>query len=232
MYVRALKIKQVDKPSHSPARAPGQWLLVLLIVLLLTQGARLRAADVADSAREVHPLLLSEAVPAVTVLDSQGAPHPLPELIHGKPTALLFYFGGWCPYCVLQLSGLRHIQQHLRALGYEVIAISPDSPEAIRKTQQLLGLEYRLLSDPDATAAQAFGIAYRVSAEDAGQIAQGATGEVEDSPQGPTVLPVPSMFVVDAAGVVQFSYVNPDYRRRVPHDVVLAAAVAVIEGQK
>ncbi len=41
------------------------------------------------------------------------------------------------------------------------------------------------------------------------------------------VLPVPSVYMVDEAGILQFSYVHPDYRVRVPHEVILAAAKAI-----
>jgi hypothetical protein len=41
------------------------------------------------------------------------------------------------------------------------------------------------------------------------------------------VLPVPGVFLIDAAGRVQFSYVHPDYRVRIPAPVVLAAARAL-----
>lgn len=40
------------------------------------------------------------------------------------------------------------------------------------------------------------------------------------------MLPVPGVFLIDAAGRVSFSYVNPDYRVRIPAAVVLAAARA------
>ena len=39
-------------------------------------------------------------------------------------------------------------------------------------------------------------------------------------------LPVPSVFVLDQDGVIQFHYVNPDYRVRIDPDVILAAAKA------
>ena len=38
------------------------------------------------------------------------------------------------------------------------------------------------------------------------------------------VLPVPAVFAIDAKGVIEFSYVNPDYKRRLPADELLAAA--------
>ena len=42
-------------------------------------------------------------------------------------------------------------------------------------------------------------------------------------------LPVPSVFSGDADGILQCSYVNPDYKARVPSSVVLAAAQAIAQ---
>ena len=44
-------------------------------------------------------------------------------------------------------------------------------------------------------------------------------------------LPVASVFVIDAAGVIAFSYVNPDYRTRVPVRILRAAVEAVAAGE-
>ena len=43
------------------------------------------------------------------------------------------------------------------------------------------------------------------------------------------MLPVPAVFVVDAKGIIQFHYVNPDYRIRVPGSLILEAARSVKE---
>ena len=40
-----------------------------------------------------------------------------------------------------------------------------------------------------------------------------------------------SVFVIDAAGVIAFSYVNPDYRTRVPVRILRAAVEAVAAGE-
>ena len=38
------------------------------------------------------------------------------------------------------------------------------------------------------------------------------------------LLPVPAVFVVDRDGRISFTYVNPDYKVRLPADELLAAA--------
>ena len=42
------------------------------------------------------------------------------------------------------------------------------------------------------------------------------------------LLPVPAVFVIDPEGVIDFQYVNPDYRARLDPNVLLAAARAAL----
>lgn len=42
------------------------------------------------------------------------------------------------------------------------------------------------------------------------------------------LLPAPGVFVVGTDGVIQFSYVNPDYKKRLAPEVLLAAARAAL----
>lgn len=50
-----------------------------------------------------------------------------------KPSIILFYRGGWCPYCNRQLAELKNIEQDLVDLGYQVLAISPESPDRLQE---------------------------------------------------------------------------------------------------
>ncbi len=198
-------------------------------VLLLASMTTASAADLAPSADQVRPILLGSAMPDVPLRTLSGKPITLKAQVAGKPAILVFYRGGWCPFCNLQLSELRLIQKDAEKLGYQIIAISPDRPEELSKTLGKDKLTYTLLSDSKALALRAFGIGYRL--DDAsfakyqgyGIDLEKASGEKEHA------LPVPSVFIVDKDGVLQFSYSHPDYRVRVPGTVVLAAAKAIAE---
>lgn len=202
--------------------------LLVTIVLAAFLGT-VQAADFATAPDRVTPLLLGSALPDAPLRTVEGASTSLVKAVGGKPAVLVFYRGGWCPFCNLQLSNLRLIQKELTALGYQTIAISPDRPEELRKTLGKDALDYTLLSDSSARAIRAFGIAYRV---DAATIARYKEYGIDlDASSGDThhALPVPAVYIVDADGVLQFSYVHPDYRVRVPSDVVLSAARAIAE---
>jgi peroxiredoxin len=204
----------------------------LAFLLGIALASNLFAADVASRADQVHPLLIGAAVPDVGLRDIDGNTVSLRDVLGGKPTALIFYRGGWCPFCNLQLSGLRTIQKNLSDLGYQVIAVSPDRPEELRRTLDQNALTYRLLSDSGIDALKAFGIAFRVDDETFAMYREHDVDLEKFAGASHHVLPVPSVFVIDAKGTIQFEYVNPDYKVRVPQDVLLAAAVAVIEQQK
>jgi peroxiredoxin len=181
------------------------------------------------SDREITPLLLGNTLPDVGLRTLEDTPITLKAAVGGKPAVLVFYRGGWCPFCNLQLSGLRLIRKDLDALGYQLIAISPDTPAELKRTLNKDALDYRLLSDSSAAAMRAFGIGYEVNAEILQKLAGYGIDLEKSSGQTHHVLPVPSVYLVDGEGVLQFSYVHPDYKVRLPQQVVLAAARAIGE---
>jgi peroxiredoxin len=86
-----------------------------------------------------------------------------------------------------------------------------------------------LLSDRDCTAAAAFGVTYRVDDAMQTRLRSKDIDLAARSGGRGDLLPTPSVFILDRAGVVRFEYVNPDYRVRLDRRVLLAAAQAVLE---
>jgi peroxiredoxin len=202
---------------------------LIATVLFLTSGAAFAANELAAAPDQIRPALLGSKLPDVVLATLDGKPTTLKAQVGGKPAILVFYRGGWCPYCNLQLSELRLIQKQAEALGYRIIAISPDLPTELARTLGKDKLEYTLLSDSKADALRAFGIGYRLDAATYAQYKTYGIDLEKASGQTHHALPVPSVFIVDRDGVLQFSYSHPDYKVRVPGTVVLAAAKAIAE---
>ena len=202
--------------------------IIAILAMLLAAVADARAAGLATDAHDVRPLLVGSALPDAPLRTVDGAGTSLHALAGGEPVVLVFYRGGWCPYCNLQLSELRTAFGPLREMGYRLVAISPDRPEKLRETLDKTELEYTLVSDSRAAAMQALGIGFTVDTATRETLAGYGIDLAAASGEDHHALPVPSVFVVDAAGVIQFHYVNPDYRIRVPGDLVLAAARAAL----
>jgi len=64
-------------------------------------------AQVPKNAEDISPLLVGESIPDAMLLDYKGNQVALNSIIKNKPTVLVFYRGGWCPYCNMQLGGLQ-----------------------------------------------------------------------------------------------------------------------------
>jgi peroxiredoxin len=112
-------------------------------------------------------------------------------------------------------------------LGFEIVAASADRPEKLNETLDKNSLTYRLVSDASTEAAQAFGLAFQMPPELVDRYKNSLKIDLEEaSGQDHHVLPVPAIYLIDREGIVQFSYVNPNYRVRLEPSVVLAAARA------
>lgn len=206
-------------------------LQTLLPVWLLLSATTAALAQPPTDPTEVRPLPVGRSVPAVEVQTIEGETRSLKDILDGKPALLVFYRGGWCPFCTLQLSSLRTLQPELDRQGVQLIALSPDDPAHLRQTLEGQALDYTLVSDAPAAALQAFGVAFEVDLATRTQYAAYGIDLEAVSGHDHHLLPVPSVFVVDAAGIIQFNYSHPDYRTRVPARVIRAAVEAVVEGE-
>lgn len=190
------------------------------------------AAPVPGSPSEVRPLMIGAAVPDAPLRALDGKPTTLREALGGKPAVLVFYRGGWCPYCNTHLRELKDIQKDLDALGYKTVALSPDTPEELRKTLDKHALPYALLSDSKMDAARAMGLAFRVDDKTVKKYEQYGIDLERSSGEKHHWLPVPGLFLVDKDGTVAFVYANPDYKVRLKGAVLLSAAKAALEPAK
>ncbi|WP_248289541.1 peroxiredoxin-like family protein [Thalassotalea sp. Y01] len=183
---------------------------------------------VAESADQVSPLLPGQMIPEVSATNIDGVSQPLANTLAGKPTILFFYRGGWCPFCNTQMGQLQGISDDLKNMGYQLIGISTDNPEDLQKSLKDQELSYQLLSDFDSQVSQAFGLAFFTSQKVTDRylakmdlknpLQKNAAGEER------LVLPAPAVYVIDKTGLIQFQYVNPNYKTRLHPDLLIHAA--------
>ena len=187
-------------------------IILLLLGLILPDGI----AQVPDNAEDVSPLLISEKIPEVNVQDINGTMLAISDVTEDSRSVFLFYRGGWCPYCNAHLSAVGEVEEDIIALGYRVIAISPDSPSKLRTTAEKEKLRYTLYSDASGNLMTAMGIAFKAPDRYEKRLTNYSDG------QNPGVLPVPSLFVVETDGTIMFEYINPDYKHRISADLLIS----------
>ncbi len=197
----------------------------LLLVLGLT-ATSIIAQNIPSSADKVTPLLIGATIPDVSLKTTADETVKLRDLASTKPTVLVFYRGGWCPYCSRHMMDLQKIEKDLVALGYQVLAVSPDRPEELSKSVDKGSLEYQLLSDSPMAVTKAFGIAYKLDNKTVARYKENGIDLEASSGHKHHLLPAPAVFILNQEGKIRFSYVNPDYKERIDGDVLLTAAKA------
>jgi len=188
--------------------------------------AESKEPPVASEAKAVRPLGVGAAVPDGALVTLSGIPVQFKQLIRAQPSVVIFYRGGWCPYCNVQMDQLVKVEPALRTLGYQVLAITPDQPASLKASLVKHHLTYTLLSDRTMDLTRKFGLAYRVSPEMLAKMKQYGTDLEASTGNALHVLPVPAAYVVDRKGVIHFAYFNADITVRVNPDDLLKAAEA------
>jgi peroxiredoxin len=132
--------------------------ICIVIALMLSTPC---FAQIADSANAISPLLVGEKMPQMVLMSSEKKALDIGKIFAQKPTVLIVYRGGWCPYCNLQLADLGKNEKAIIAAGYQIVALSPDNFTDLDTTKQKDSIKYLLLSDSAGLYIQKLGIALK-----------------------------------------------------------------------
>ena len=200
----------------------------LLLAFAFSQAVfALDRTVIADSAENVTPLLNGQTAPSTTLKTADGSPVSLKALTMQKPSIVLFYRGGWCPYCNRQLSELKAIEQELVDMGYQVLAISPESPSRLQEQKLETEFAVTLLSDESLETIRQFGVGFYVPNKTSQLYKEKMNIDLTKDDIARSVLPAPAIFIVDKEGLIQFNYVNPNYTVRPSAELLLNVAKAL-----
>lgn len=188
------------------------------------------ASGIAEKADAVAPLLPGMTLSDTCLEDINKQTVCSDEFLSQQPTILIVYRGGWCPYCNAQLNRLREIEPELKKLGYQLIAVSPDSNRNIQKQQSNEKLAYTLLTDNKLALSKSLGLAYFLDKKTE-QMYRDKLGVpfIDINGDKRVSLPVPAVYIFDKESTVHFQYVNPNFRLRLDEKVLLVAAEQAIK---
>jgi peroxiredoxin len=171
---------------------------------------------------------LGDRLAPFALADASGQIRTLEELVADGPAVIVFYRGGWCPYCNVMLRTYqRDLLPELGAYSARLVAISPETPDASLSTLEKAHLSYAILSDTGAEVASTLGITFEPSEQ--GLAAQRMLGVDIRTTRGDgrTVLPMPTVLIIDRDRIVRFVDIHPDYTARTEVSEILAALQAL-----
>ena len=183
--------------------------------------ARLTESGVGSGAPKV-----GEAMPMFVLPDDSGNLVRLEELLAKGPAIIAFNRGHWCPYCRVNTTALAKVHREAKAVGAEIVAIMPDLQKFTRRLKADSRAPFPILTDIDNGYAMSLNLVVWVGAEMQELMPKAGVNILEAQGNDAYFLPIPATFVVGTDGVVAARHVDPDYRRRMEIDDLLAALKA------
>lgn len=180
--------------------------------------------DLVDQGLPSNTITRGDRLEPFTLNDATGASVTLDQLVEDGLAVIVFYRGGWCPYCNLALRTYqRELLPKLAAFGARLVAISPQAPDQSLSTAEKAGLEFTVLSDPGSRLARTVGIVFEQPDDVLAAQRELGLDLAQVNAEGSTQLPRPTVLIVDSNRVVQFVDVRPDYTSRTEVVDILAA---------
>jgi peroxiredoxin len=178
---------------------------------------RLRQNGVGENAPNV-----GEIMPPFFLPDENGHLVGLDQMLVDGPVAMTFHRGHWCPYCRVSINALARAHRQVAAYGGQIVAIMPDRQRYSSELKVSGELPFPILTDMDNGYALSLNLAIWVGAE----MQKMMTGR-QDLPafQGNSswMLPIPATFVIGQDGRIRARFVDPDYRKRMAVEDLIAA---------
>jgi peroxiredoxin len=166
---------------------------------------------------------VGERAPDFTLPNAFGQRVNLYDELKKGPVVLVFYRGAWCPFCNMHLHALRESLPRFQALGAQLIAITPQTPDKSLEQFKAAPREFDVLSDLDSTAMRAYRLLFEVDPDLAAVYRKHGLDLIEYNGPGRNVLPAPGTFVIDRDGIVRAMQADTDYTKRMePADVIRA----------
>ena len=100
---------------------------------------------------------IGNLAPTFTLKDQNGESVTLKDFRGKKNVVIYFYPKAMTPGCTVQACGIRDYKAEFKKIKTEVLAISPDSFEKLKKFESKKELNFTLLSDEDHKIADKYG---------------------------------------------------------------------------
>jgi len=174
-----------------------------------------------EESGEVDGLDVGDQAPDFKLKNHLGKEVSLVEELKKGPVVLVFYRGGWCPYCNLQLKAYQQALPEIKEKGAQLIAVSPQTPDNTLDQKEKEELDFELLSDQKGETAANYEVLFEVPAA-VKEVYQGFGLDIaEYNGLDKWILPVPAVYIINQEGKIDFVDLNVDYTTRTEPQTII-----------
>ena len=177
--------------------------------------------SVKDSGILDKALNVGNKAPDFTLKNALNNSVSLYKELEKGPVVLTWYRGGWCPYCNITLRYLQEKLPEFKKVGATLLALTPELPDNSLSTSEKNHLEFSVLSDVGNKVAKEYGVVFKLT-DDVASIYEAAFGLNETNGDASNMLPLAATYVIDKNGIVQYAFLNADYKERAESTEILS----------
>ncbi|WP_462220458.1 peroxiredoxin-like family protein [Ferruginibacter sp.] len=159
-------------------------------------------------------LKTGDAAPDINAIDQDGKKVQLKELLKKGDVVVIFYRGQWCPFCSKQLSKVNDSLSFVTAKGANVIAVTPETADNIKKTIEKTKASFSIIEDKNMAIMKSYKVNFAVDEKTVEKYkTYGIDFDKANGSNGAN-LPVPATYIIGKDGKIKYAFFNPDYRQR------------------
>jgi peroxiredoxin len=167
---------------------------------------------------------VGEPAPDAVLRDAEGREVRLRDLVVTGPILLVFYRGGWCPFCNFQVREMTEAYPELERRRVKPVVVSVDRVDEAARTQATYTIPFPVLSDPDVVAHRAYRVAHHAGEAEVAKLRGFGIDLERASGRDHHVIAIPSVFIIDREGIVRWAHADRDYKVR-PSALQLLAVI-------
>ena len=162
-----------------------------------------------------------DEIPMFSLPSAGGGALSIQKVLEKGPAVIVFYRGGWCPYCNLNLHYLQLKLDDIKKAGATLVAISPEKPDNSLSTKEKNALEFPVLSDEGNGVAKQFGLVFTLPERLVSVYKEFGIDLEKQNGDGSHQLPLAGTFIVGSDGKIVERFVDEDYKKRMdPEQIV------------
>ncbi len=179
--------------------------------------------DLAKSGIVEQAKNVGDEAPMFELPNAVGETVTLPGLLKQGPVVLVWYRGGWCPYCNLTLRAYQERLDEIRDAGATLVAISPEMPDKSLSTKDKNELAFQVLSDEGNRVANRYGVVFTLDPALRDVYRNFGINLPEANGDESWTLPLAATYVIGTDGEIKWAFVDADYTKRAEPSAVIAA---------
>ncbi|MDX1350117.1 MAG: peroxiredoxin-like family protein [Putridiphycobacter sp.] len=175
---------------------------------------------VRDSQIVENALQLGDIAPDFTLTNASGEAVNLYNELESGPVILMWYRGGWCPYCNITLHAMQENLPKFKAHGANLLALTPELPDSSMSTTEKNELAFQVLSDVDNRIARTYKVVFKLT-EAVGNLYENGFGLSKYNGNNSNELPLAATYIIGQDKVIKYAFLDADYRNRAePSEII------------